>query len=131
MAELLTDIQVDLRTGRVVIDENTNDAALISGPQVLAQSAALRLRTQLGQIKRMDLDSFGWDYMSKIKSDVKLTDVVSISKKMENVVLEDDRILDAKVVPGDLDKAENIVYSVRIKVDNDEWLSFPFTINQG
>lgn len=131
MPELLTDIQLDLRTGRVVIDDDTKDAVLISGPQVLAQSAAIRLRTQLGQVKRMDLDTFGWDYMSKIKSDVGLSDIVSIAKKMENVVLEDERILDAKVVPGDLDQDENIVFDVRVKVDNKQWLSFPFTINQG
>jgi len=93
----LTDVRVDLGTGFLVIDATTNDAEIIRGTDVILQDTALRLQTQIGTVKRQNLDSFGWNYIGRIKkklSEAQIQDTVSAVSK---TILEDERIDDCEV----------------------------------
>jgi len=114
----LKDIQIDLATGAPVINSATNDAVIISGVQVILQDAAIRLRTQRGQVQRQGLDNFGWELCQKIKADVDLGDLADISQEMERVILEDTRIQDCKVVPGELKQDGTVEYTVTCQIDD-------------
>jgi len=114
----LKDIQIDLATGAPVINSATNDAVIISGVQVILQDAAIRLRTQRGQVQRQGLDNFGWELYQKIKADVDLGDLADISQEMERVILEDTRIQDCKVVPGELKQDGTVEYTVTCQIDD-------------
>jgi len=128
MAILLTDIKLDLTNGRPVIDPVTNDAVLISGNDVILQDTAIRLFTQIGTVKGQDLDTFGWDYISQIKADVDVSNLQSISKKMVEIVLEDDRILDADVIPDFLTEDEILFFRVELEIERGQFLSFAFPL---
>lgn len=114
----LTDVKVDLATGEVVIDSATNDAEIVRGIYVILQDAAIRLRTQLGQIQRQGLDDFGWDYYKRLKGDVAQRTIIEMSKEMERVVLLDSRITDCKVIPGQL-IGESVEFNVTCEIDEE------------
>jgi hypothetical protein len=115
----LRDIQLDLADGSTVIDPATNDAAYVTGLDVILQDAAIRLRTQRGEIKRQGLDTFGWEMYQKIKGDVALRQISANAQEMEKVVLTDERIDDCKVIPGELQADGTIEYVVTISIDNE------------
>lgn len=127
MAELLVDFLIDFKTGRAVIDTATGDAALISGPDVILQDTAIRVRTQIGTIKRQGIDDFGWDIFGVLKSALNLSDITSISNKITEVALEDDRVLDATVEINQAFVNDEITFILKIKVENERWLSLPLT----
>jgi len=131
MAELLVDIEIDLNTGQTVIDPDTNDAALISGPQVILQNAAIRLKTQIGRVKRQELDSFGWDFLNKIKAEADIADIIAIASKIEETVLLDDRIIDASAVPSKDRFDDDFQFDVNIKIESGDWYALPFAIPKG
>ena len=114
----LTDLQLDLATGEPVIDPNTNDGVLIRGTAVILQDTAIRLRTQLGQIKRQGLDDFGWDYMARIKSDINLDRLMETAREIERVTLQDTRIDDARAVPFEKTDEETVLYKITLEIDD-------------
>ncbi len=133
MAEVLTDIKIDLRTGFAVIVEKPPgsgffDAELISGNDVILQDTAIRLNTQIGTVKQQLLDAFGWDRISQIKADVDVSNLQTVSKKLVEIVLEDDRILDAEVTPDFITKEEILVFRINLEIERGVFLSLPFNL---
>lgn len=128
MAEILTDFKLDFQTGRAVIDTVTGDAVLISGNEVILQDTAIRLNTQVGTVKQQDLDNFGWDFMNRIKEDVDVSSIASIARKIQDVVLEDERILDVEVLPNQMDQTEVLSFRVNIEIERGQFLSLPFNL---
>ena len=127
MGELLSDVLFDFDSGRIVIDTVTGDAALLSGPEVVGQDALIRLNTQLGTVKRMGLNNFGFDLQNRIKNRIDIDDVQSTADKITEIVLEDVRILDAEVTVREDGQADQVSYTIKIKVESGEFFSFPFT----
>ena len=128
MAEVLTDIKLDFQTGRVVIDTVTGDAVLISGNEVILQDTAIRLNTQIGSVKGQLIDAFGWDFLNRIKDDVDVNFIASVARKIQDVVLEDERILDVEVLPNQMDVTETLSFRVNIEIERGEILSLPFNL---
>ena len=128
MAEpaILSDVLFDFVSDRVVVDTDTGDAAVLSGPEVIVQDALIRLQTQLGTVKRQGRDDFGFDLMNRIKNKTDIDDVQSTSQKITEIVLQDERILDADVSIKEDPQTEDVPYTVTIKVENEQYLSFPF-----
>jgi len=114
----LTDLELNLETGEPVIDPNTNDGVLISGTAVILQDTAIRLRTQLGQIKRQGLDDFGWDYMARLKKDIDLNTLMDTAREIERMVLLDTRVDDARAVPFDKTDEETVLYKITLEIED-------------
>ena len=113
MAEI-QDIKIDLKTGFTEIDPATGDAVIITGIDVIAQDTALRLRTQLGEVQRQDLDNYGWDYLSRLKADMALPELITTSKLIAATVLQDERITDAEAIPATGEK-DTVTFNVTIE----------------
>jgi len=124
---VLVDTKVDLKTGRIVIDTVTGDAVLISGKDAIIQGAAIRLRTQIGQVKRQDRDSFGWDLRSWIKTNRSLENLNDLIQKIKDVILLDPEIDDVDADFSSNLRDEEIEFDINIKIDG-TILSLPFSL---
>jgi len=113
------------------IKRTVADAQLISGGDVIAQDALIRLRTQIGTVKRQDLDLFGWDILGILKSDVTLDWVTTIAGEITRVVLEDSRVEDATVDVDEAPADETFIFDVKLKTVEGEFLSFPLAVPVG
>lgn len=96
MAESI-DIKIDLKSGRVYIDELTGDAMLIKNEDVVLQDAAIRLRTQIGTVQRMGLEEFGWNYLARIKQTIEDASMEDLVSEIKKTILQDDRVDDVDV----------------------------------
>lgn len=116
--DALCDIQIDPETGRTVMDTMTGDAALITGVAVVLQDLAIRLRTQIGEIKRMGLDTFGWDIFGSLKREESLANITLMRNSILSAIREDDRVDDAEIGinnEGSL-ASKTIVFDVTVKI---------------
>ena len=93
----LTDIKIDLKTGFVSIDSETNDAVLIRGSDVILQDTAIRLQTQIGTVKRQDLDGFGWNKLGHLKQKWSVDNIEGVISAIKKIILQDARIDNANV----------------------------------
>ena len=125
MPEILTDIFIHLPSGKALIDPDTGDAVLISGVDVILQDLAIKLKTQVGTVKRQGVDGFGWDYWNRIKGDVDVDFVTTVSNKLTSVAMEDDRIQDAQVRIEEQPTEDSLTFQINVKIAG-EWFSLPF-----
>lgn len=124
----LSDIKLDLKTGRVFIDDTTKDAVLIFGIDVAIQNLAIKLNTQIGTVKRQDLDDFGWDMRGRIKQKITMANIATLTNKLTEIALNDTFVKDATVdtVDGEADEL-NVLVNVLLIDGN--WYAIPVTIN--
>jgi len=107
------------------------DAELISGGDVIAQDAVIRLRTHIGTVKRQEIDLFGWDLLGILKSDVTLDWVSTIANEITRVVKEDNRVSDATVEVDEAPSKGVFIFNVKLRTEEGEFLSFPLAIPTG
>jgi hypothetical protein len=128
--DALVDIQIDPATGRTVMDTATGDAALVRGVAVVLQDLAIRLRTQIGEIKRQGLDTFGWDIYGMLKREDSLANISLMRNAILSAIREDDRVDDAEIGinnEGSLaDKAT--VFDVTVKIADSVQPPFQLTM---
>jgi len=93
----LTDMKIDLKTGFVYIDDETNDAVIIRGSDVILQDTAIRLQTQIGTVKRQELDGFGWNKLGHLKQKWSVGNIEGVITRIKKIIMQDDRIDDAEV----------------------------------
>lgn len=121
----LSDIKIDLKTGRTLIDEDTLDAVLIYGVDVAIQNLAIKFNTQIGTVKRQGLDDFGWDKRSKIKQKISIDNISTTSNKLTQLALEDENVKDATVDTEEQTDSEEINYIVNILLVDGNWYAIP------
>jgi hypothetical protein len=116
--DALCDIQIDPETGRMVMDTVTGDAALIRGVAVVLQDVAIRIRTQIGEIKRQGLDTFGWDIYGMLKREDSLANLSLMRNAILSAIREDDRVDDAEAgINNDGSLADkSIVFDITLKI---------------
>jgi len=121
----LTDVEVDVFTGFVIIDEETFDAKIIRGTDVILQDTAIRLRTQIGTEKRQGLDSFGWNILGRLKQKLSVSNIQDIVSAISKLILEDERIDDAEVAVTQDPINDDLTISANLRIGE---LTVPLTI---
>ena len=131
MADLgsLSDVKLDLKTGRVYIDDDTKDAVIIYGVDVALQNLAIKFNTQIGTVKRQGLDDFGWDKWSKIKQKKSIENISTISNKLTQLALDDPNVKDATVDTSDENIEDELTFIISVLLIDGVWYSMPVTIN--
>lgn len=122
----LTDVQVDFKTGFAIIDEDTFDAKIIRGTDVVLQDTAIRLLTQIGTVKRQEVDYFGWNILGRLKqklSDGMIQDAVSA---VSEIILQDERIDDAEVAVTQDPINDDLKISANLRIGE---VVVPLTVN--
>ena len=112
----LTDVEVDVFTGFVIIDEETFDAKIIRGTDVILQDTAIRLRTQIGTEKRQGLDSFGWNILGRLKQKLSVSNIQDIVSAISKLILEDERIDDAEVAVTQDPTNDTLTISANLRI---------------
>lgn len=128
----LSDIKVDLGTGRAYVNEQTLDIVLIYGADVAIQNLAIKFNTQLGTVKRQELDDFGWDKRSKIKQKKTIDNIAAISNKLTQIALDDENVKDATVeIPETQDEqlVDTLDFIVNIQLIDGNWYAITASIN--
>ena len=124
----LSDIKVDLKTGRAYVDERTFDIILIYGIDVAIQNLAITFNTQIGTVKRQELDDFGWDKWGRIKQKKTIDNITTLSNKLTELALNDQYVDDATVDTAD-SGADELNFLVNVLLIDGNWYAIPVTAN--
>ena len=112
----LTDVEVDLLTGFVVIDEDTFDAKIIHGTDVILQDTAIKIRTQIRTEKRQGLENFGWNIFGRLKQKLSVSNIQDAVSALSKLILEDTRIDDAEVAVTQDPINDDLIISANIRI---------------
>jgi hypothetical protein len=124
----LSDIKVDLKTGRAYVSEKTYDIVLIFGVDVAIQNLAITFNTQIGTVKRQGIDDFGWDKRGRIKQKKTIDNITTISNKLTELALNDQYVKDATVDTADSGEDE-LNFLVNVLLIDGNWYAIPVTVN--
>jgi len=123
--EDITDIKIDLKTGFTIIDSVTNDAVIISGYDVVLQTIALELQTQIGTVKRQILNNYGWNKLGALKRKITEEDISTKQDLITRIILKNERVEDAEVAITQDPINDNITISANVRINS---LIFPLTV---